>query len=48
MSGERQDHYEGALAALNTILQRAGAPLPGLIVMDRELALLNALNVLPD
>lgn len=44
MSGEKEGDYSCALAALIRILQNEGIKVPGLIVTDRELALLNALN----
>ena len=42
--GEKEGGYSPALAALARLLERWGIPTPGLIVTDRELALIKALN----
>jgi hypothetical protein len=44
MSSEKEGDCSRALAALIRILQNEGIKAPGLIVTDRELTLLNALN----
>jgi hypothetical protein len=44
MSGEQESHYKVALKHQISILEDEGIPKPGLIVSDRELALLKALN----
>lgn len=44
LSGERESHYNVALSAMASILKDEGIQPPGLIVSDRELALLNAFN----
>lgn len=43
-SSEKEGDYSRALAALIRILQNEGIKVPGLIVTNRELAMLNALN----
>lgn len=44
ISGEQESHYQVALEHQISILEDEGIPKPGVIVSDRELALLKALN----
>jgi hypothetical protein len=44
LSGEKEGDYSHALAALARMLEKQGILAPGLIVTDREQALINALN----
>jgi hypothetical protein len=44
ISGETEKHYIGALTALQHFLAKYTLPLPGLVVTDRELALLKTRN----
>jgi hypothetical protein len=44
LSGETEGDYSQALAALARVLEKQGISAPGVVVTDRELALIKALN----